>query len=312
MATGSWSARNPPYTVLLAAYGSPRTLDEVEPYLHDVRGGRPVDRQVVEALRRRYAAIGGHSPLLECTSAQADALARALNDGTPVYVGMRHWHPYIHDVMARIREEGHRRVVAIPLAPHYSRMSIGAYRQAIERARGSLQAVFVRPWHDHPGFLDAVTQRVVEGLERFDAGVRDRVALIFTGHSLPQHILRDGDPYPEQLRASIDGVLDRLGGRGGQLAFQSAGQTDEPWLGPDASQVLSRLAAGGTQHALLCPIGFVSDHLEVLYDVDIELQALARRVGIHLERTASLNDWPAFISVLASLVHEAASTAAWT
>lgn len=310
MATGSWSANGGPDAVLLVAYGSPNALDEVEPYLNDVRG-RPTPPEIVEELRRRYAAIGGRSPLLPCTEAQGRALHYALG-GIPVYVGMRHWHPYIADAMDRIREDGHHRVVALALAPHFSRMSIGAYERKIEAARGALQVALVREWFDHPGFLAAVAARVDEALARFKPEPREDVALVFTAHSLPRRILNEGDPYPAQLRASMEGVLARLGLGTARLAFQSAGRTAEPWLGPDAREVLADLARTGTRSVLLCPIGFVSDHLEVLYDVDVELAGQARALGMRLERTRSLNDDPVFVAALADLTRSAARTAGWS
>jgi ferrochelatase len=310
MATGSSSADRPPYAVLLVAYGSPGTLDDVAPYLHDVRG-RPAPPELVEELRHRYAAIGGRSPLLPRTEDQAHALSTALG-GVPVYVGMRHWHPYIADALARIRAAGHRRIVALALAPHFSRMSIGAYERQIEVARNGIAVTMVREWFDHPGFLDAVAAVVEEGLARFGRGSRERVALVFTAHSLPRRILDLGDPYADQLQASMSGVLTRLGLTRATFAYQSAGRSTGAWLGPDAAEVVEDLAREGAREVLLCPIGFVSDHLEVLYDVDIELRERARRLGVRLERTRSLNDDPVLIAALADLVRSAARGEGWT
>ncbi len=297
------------YGVLLVAYGAPLSLDEVEPYLNDVRGGRPTSPGVMEELRGRYAAIGGRSPLLDRTREQAAALQRELGGNHPVYVGMRHWHPYIGDVLAELAADGVTRLVAIPLAPHFSRMSIGAYQKKIEEGRGSVDVFMVHQWHDHPLFLDAVAERVTQALQRFSDS--DEVFLLFTAHSLPQRILSDGDPYPGQLRASVDAVLERLGGREGSFAFQSAGQTDETWLGPDAGEVLRQTAEAGTRNVLICPIGFVADHLEVLYDVDVEYQGLARELNVHLERTDSLNDTTLLIRALADLAGRGARERGW-
>jgi len=299
------------YAVLLVAYGTPNRLEDVEPYLLDVRGGRPTSPALVAELTHRYAAIGGHSPLLERTREQASALATSLGGEIPVYVGMRHWHPYIGDVLAEIRAAGHRRLVAVPLAPHYSRLSIGAYRRKIDEARDGVALGMVSAWFDHPRFLDAVAEKIEGGLRRFEFDARDQVPIIFTAHSLPHRILADGDPYPGQLAASIAGVLRRVGNRPARLAYQSAGRSDEPWLGPDAAEVLAELAAARAPNVLLCPIGFVSDHLEVLYDVDIEYQALARRLGIRLERTESLNSSPLLIEALADLVRATAQATEW-
>lgn len=301
-----------PFAVLLLAYGAPLTLDDVAPYLLDVRGGRPTPPQMVEELRARYAAIGGRSPLLDRTWQQAEALSRRLGDGTPVLVGMRHWHPYIRDVLADAASRGVVRAVAVAMAPHYSRMSIGAYQRKIDEARGAMHVATVPQWYDHPCFLDAVAERVRAALTRFPADVRDSVPVVFTAHSLPQRILADGDPYPEQLRASVAGVMARLPNRAHEFAFQSAGQSLEPWLGPDAGAVLERLASRGGRHALICPIGFVADHLEVLYDVDIEYRRRARDLGIRLERTDSLNASPLLIEALADVVMSTAKERGWS
>lgn len=307
------SVHEAPFGVLLVAYGAPSTVDDVEPYLLDVRGGRPTSPEMVTAFQQRYQAIGGGSPLLDRTNKQAAALAGALGGTVPVYVGMRHWHPYIRDVFQQVRADRVTRVVALALAPHFSTMSIGAYAQRIEEARGDIVTTMVRQWFDHPGFLDAVAERVREGLRRFPAGVRDEVPILFTAHSLPERILADGDPYEEQLRASVAGVLSRIGPRHRphRFAYQSAGQAGGPWLGPDAADVIQSLAAAGSRHLLVCPIGFVSDHLEVLYDVDIEYRQLAAASGIQLERTASLNASPLLIEALAALVEEAARAEGW-
>jgi len=301
------------HAVLLLAYGAPESLDEVEPYLNDVRGGRATSPALVHELRQRYARIGGRSPLLERTREQAAALSRSLGDGAPVYVGMRHWHPYIRETLARIRGDGYARTVAIALAPHYSRLSLGAYELALEESREAIDVALVRQWHDHPGFLDAVAERVRSALERFDPSLREGIPLLFTAHSLPERIVADGDPYPAQLQCSVAGVLARLGrtSQRAWFAYQSAGRTAEPWLGPDAAAVMEQLAAQQERHLVLCPIGFVSDHLEVLYDVDVEYQTLARRLGIRLERTDSLNASPLLVEALADLVRTTARTRGW-
>ena len=301
-----------PYAVLLLAYGAPLSLDEVEPYLLDVRGGRPTPPDTVEDLRARYAAIGGRSPLLDRTREQAEALGRRLGEGITVLVGMRHWHPYIKDVLADAAGQGICRAVVVAMAPHYSRLSIGAYRQKVDEARGPVEVAFLPQWFDHPRFLDAVAERVRAALQRFPPKVRDQVPIVFTAHSLPERVLADGDPYPDQLRASVAGVLKRLGATNPQeFAFQSAGRTNEPWLGPDAGTVLERFVAGGHRHLLFCPIGFVADHLEVLYDVDVELRGRARELGARLERTDSLNAHPLLIEALADLVSTTAAERGW-
>ena len=300
------------FAVLVVAYGAPLSLDEVEPYLLDVRGGRDTPRAVVEEMRARYAAIGGRSPLLERTREQAEALRQRLDDGTPVFIGMRHWRPFIKDALADAARRGVRRLVALAMAPHFSRLSIGAYQRKIDEARGPIEVALVAQWFDHPRFLDAVAGRVREALQRFPADRRDQVTVIFTAHSLPERILAEGDPYAAQLAASVAGVMTRLPAQPHEFAFQSAGQSPGPWLGPDAAQLLERLAGEGRRDVLFCPIGFVADHLEVLYDVDIEFRRRAGELGMRFERTTSLNADPMLIETLADLVRQAARERGWS
>ena len=296
--------------VLLMAYGGPESLDDVEPYLRDVRGGRPMSPEFVNEIRQRYARIGGRSPIRELTQAQAAGVQRALGNRFSVHIGMRHWHPYIRDAVERIVTEGHRRVVGIVLAPHYSAMSVGAYEKQLTGAgAGRLDAVVVRSWGDHPKFLDAVAGRVTEALQRFPSPAV--VQVLFTAHSLPERILATGDPYPDQLRASAAAVAERVGLATWHFAFQSAGATAEPWLGPEAGAVMTDLAAKGHHAFLIVPIGFVCDHVEVLYDVDIVYHALASRLGVRLERTRSLNDDPLLVGALAEIARNAAATRGW-
>ena len=296
--------------VLLMAYGGPGSLDDVEPYLLDVRGGRPTAPELVAEITARYAQIGGRSPIRERTEAQARALALALGPDWPVYVGMRHWHPYIREAVERILADGGRRVVAIVLAPHYSAMSVGAYEQKLlDAAEGRLELALVRSWGDHPQFLEAVTDRVTQALQRFPAP--KRVQVLFTAHSLPERILATGDPYPDQLRASAAAVAKLANLALWHFAYQSAGQSPEPWLGPEAGAVMTELAGQGHRDFLITPIGFVCDHVEVLYDVDVVYRALATRLGVHLERTDSLNDNPLLVAALADIARTAAAERGW-
>jgi len=296
--------------VLLMAYGGPDNLAEVEPYLLDVRGGRPTSPELVEEIRGRYVKIGGRSPLRELTEAQAAGLGRALGPRFPTYVGMRHWHPYIKETVGRIVADGHARIVGIVMAPHYSGMSVGAYeKKLLEASDGRLEIALVRRWGEHPGFLDAVATRVREARGRFPAP--DRVQVLFTAHSLPQRILQNGDPYPDELRASAAAVAQRVGLETWHFAFQSAGATPEPWLGPEAGEVIRRLAGAGHDAFLIVPIGFVCDHVEILYDVDVEYRGLAGRLGVRLERTTSLNDDPMLIATLEDLVRKTVAERGW-
>jgi len=297
--------------VLVMAYGGPGNIDEVEPYLMDVRGGRPTKPQLVEEIRARYARIGGRSPILDLTRAQAAAIGRALGDRFSVHVGMRHWHPYIPDVVDEIARAGHARVVGVAMAPHYSNMSVGAYeKKLLQAADGRLDVSLVRTWWRQPQFLDAVADRVLQALQRFPQP--SKVQVVFTAHSLPERILASADPYPDELKASATEVATRARLSEWRFAYQSAGATAEPWLGPAVDTVLPELAKAGHDAVLLVPIGFVCDHVEILYDIDVEYQAVAKRLGVQLERTASLNDDPGLVAAVAASVRSAASERGWS
>jgi ferrochelatase len=291
------------------AYGGPQSLDDVEPYLMDVRGGRATPRELVEEVRSRYARIGGRSPITERTREQADALERRLHQqGRPVraYVGMRHWHPYIDETFRQIVTDGVTHLVALAMAPHYSRMSVGAYIRKVEEARArsgrDLHISFVRGFHDHPLFLRAVAEKVQAALDRYPAAERAAVAVVFTAHSLPERILQEGDPYQQQFLDSAQRVAARLGLGTWRWAYQSQGSTRDKWLGPDVGAVLDELQAAGRSDALIVPIGFVCDHVEVLYDLDIYYRDYAAAKGLRLARTESLNASPAFVEALADVV----------
>jgi len=265
----------------------------VRPYLEDVRGGRPVSDEAVEELAERYRRIGGRSPLDDVTEAQRAALEREL--GVPLFVGMKHWQPRIAEAVESALEGGATRIVGLVLAPHYSRLSIGEYRERLEAAvAGRAEVVLVESWHDHSGFLDVLADRV-RGTGAW---------VVFTAHSLPERILDEGDPYREQLLETSRLVAERAGLERWSFAFQSASATGEPWLGPDVLEELDRLHTAGVGKVLVAPIGFVSDHLEILWDIDIEARERAAELGLELERIESLNDDPAFVRALAELVEE--------
>jgi protoporphyrin/coproporphyrin ferrochelatase len=297
--------------VLLMAYGGPNNLDEVEPYLLDVRGFRPTSAEIIHEVRERYREIGGRSPILEQTQAQAEALQTALGEGFRVLVGMRHWHPYIKDTLAEMRAAGIEKVVGLVMAPHYSRMSIGAYYKKVDESAEALEIAPIERWNLLPGYLDALAGRVRAALERFPAEVRADVPVIFTAHSLPERIREWNDPYPDELRATVAAVMERLGSQPHTFAFQSAAISNEPWLGPDAGEVIARYAAEGKKQILLAPIGFVCEHVEVLYDVDIVFKQQAQALGIQLERIEMLNTAPQMIDGLAQLVQQTAQGKSW-
>jgi protoporphyrin/coproporphyrin ferrochelatase len=282
--------------VLLLAHGTPDRLEDMPEYLSRVRGGRPPSPELVEEMRRNYAAIGGRSPLTDITRAQAAALSQAL-DGTPVYVGMRNWRPLIAETLRQAASDGMRELVALPMAPQYSTLSVAKYRQETESAcPPDVRLRFVESWHHHPGLLEAFAEKVRER----EPGRWDRV--LFTAHSLPTRVVAQGDPYPDHVAATARGVAARADVESHGLAYQSAGRTPEPWLGPALEDALRSAAGEGARRVLVAPIGFVCDHTEILFDVDVQAAGAARSLGLELARTASLNTSPTFIRALADLV----------
>jgi ferrochelatase len=296
------------------AYGGPNNMDEVEPYLLDVRGYRPTEPEIIHEVRERYREIGGRSPILEQTRAQASALESALNTNGQefkAFVGMRHWHPYIKDTLAEMQAQGIERTVGLVMAPHYSRMSIEAYFKKIGEASSPIETAPIHNWHLLPGYLDALVSRVCAALERFPADVRSQVPVIFSAHSLPQRILEWNDPYPDQLHATVDAVMQRLGHQPYDFAFQSAAISTEPWLGPDVSVLIESYARQGQKNIISCPIGFVCEHVEVLYDIDIVYQKLARSLEVRLERIEMVHTAPQMVAGLAELIRKTAKEANW-
>src|SRR5262249_28471134 len=261
--------------VLLMAHGTPSSMDEMPEYLRLVRGGRPPSSELVEEMRHNYTAIGGRSPLTDITRAQAAALSEALG-GVPVHVGMRNWHPLIADTLARAAAAGARELVALPMAPQYATLSVAKYRQETERAcPPGVRVRFVDSWHDHPGLLEAFAEKVREARA---AAPCDRV--LFTAHSLPTRVVAEGDPYPDHVAATARGVAARAGVGSHGLAYQSAGRTPEPWLGPTLEEALSAAAGQGARRVLVVPVGFVCDHTEILFDIDVQAASAARRLGL--------------------------------
>lgn len=281
-----------PFGVLCMAYGSPRDDAGVEAYYTDIRGGRRPSDEALEDLRRRYRAIGG-SPLEGITRRQAAALARELD--VPVFVGMKHAAPFIEEAASEASAAGIERLVGLPLAPHYARMSFDGYERAL-RASWTGELATVRGFHDSPAFVAAIRSVLSEALR---GGDPDR--LFFTAHSLPERIVGEGDRYDERLLESCRLVAAGLDLPPWEFAFQSQSKTGEPWLGPD---LLEAVEASSARRVLVCPIGFVADHLEILFDLDVEAQDFARSHGLEIRRTPSLNDRPEFIAALAAAVRE--------
>ena len=294
--------------VLLMAYGTPATPADVEAYYRHVRRGRAPTPEQLADLQRRYDAIGGTSPLLARTQAQARGVQAAFerhdHGRFTVALGMKHAPPFIEDALEHLANGGAPRAVGVVLAPHYSRLSVGEYE---ERARAAaadrLDIAMVPSWHDAPPYLDALAERVRKAL----AGLPVATEAVFTAHSLPARIVDEGDPYPEQLRQTARAVAERAGVERWRVGWQSAGRTPEPWLGPDILETLSELAAAGdVEGVLVCPAGFTSDHLEILYDLDVEARARAEGLGLAFARTESLNDDPRLCEAVANAVLERA------
>ena len=289
-----------PLGVLAMAYGTPASPEEIEAYYTHIRRGRPPTPELLAELRGRYEAIGGSSPLLEITQAQVrvlrDALAQAGFGDTRVALGMKHAPPFIEDAVAELIEAGAQRIAGIVLAPHYSRMSVGEYEERARAAAGAVpeppKVTVVHNWHLEADYLQLVAAAVGGALARLPRELRNNAHVLFTAHSLPERILATGDPYVEQLHETAAAVASLAGIEHWGIAWQSAGRTADPWIGPDVLDAMTQLAAEGNEAVVVCAAGFVSDHLEVLYDLDVEATARAQELGIAFERTASPNASP--------------------
>jgi ferrochelatase len=294
--------------VLLMALGGPDSLENVEPYLLDLRGGRPTSPELVEEIRERYRATGGRSPVLDITRALGAKLEARRR--VHVFVGLRHWHPFIAEAWQELVDSGPDQVIGICLAPHYSAMTVGKYLEQLDDARrdvggADIPLSTVRSWATHPGLVAGLAEQVESALGRFPEEERPAVPVLFTAHSLPERILRDGDAYPDEVRATMEAVIARLpAGQPTTFAFQSQGRSPEPWLGPEVEPTIDALAADGVPGVVIAPIGFLSDHVETLYDIDIEFAARAEKLGLRLERMAMLNDSDVLADTLAALVDE--------
>jgi ferrochelatase len=313
-----------PIGVLVMAYGTASGPDDVERYFTDIRGGRPPSPLHLRELKDRYAAIGDVFPLLDVTRAQASGLVERLNEGRPgrfrPYLGMKHSPPFIPEAVAQMRADGVRRGVGIVMAPHWSGMSVEAYVERVLSTAGMTEDgprfTFVRSYHDHPAFVAFLADAVREALERLGPDARD-AAVVFTAHSLPVRTLADGSQRClrcDRCEAACryhDGLLDTAELVGGRLdidhvtiGWQSAGRTADPWWGPPLEEVIEQLAAAGHPAVVVCSAGFVADHLETLYDLDVEARRVAEEAGIRFERTRMPNADPAFLDVLAAVVRD--------
>ena len=295
--------------LLLLAFGGPRSLEEVE-FLLTCLFGRKPSPELLERVKERYRLSGGCSPLPAITERQAKALEEKLNSGGYLfksYVGMRYSQPLVEETLKEILQDGVKEVVAIPMAPFRSRFSTGAYKEELNRANRisgeKLKITFIEGWHSHPLFVQVVAERVVEGLKQFTPEERRRVHLIFTAHSLPESIIGN-DPYVEDMKESVNEVLKRVEPLPWHMAFQSKGGGTERWVAPEVECVLVEINKIGVREVLIVPIGFVSDHIEILYDIDILYKEKAESLGMVLKRTQSLNCSERFIEALATIVEE--------
>ena len=286
-------SREPATGILCMAYGSPATEADIAAYFTHIRGGRAPAPEALEELTERYRAING-SPLTEITRDQARALS--VRTGLPTFVGMKHAPPFIGDGAAEARRAGIERLVGLPMAPHYARMSLGGYQRALAEA-WDRELVFVPGFHTHPAFIRAVQSLLAEALAESKPE-----RLFFTAHSLPARIIAEGDGYQDQLLESCRLVEQAMQLPAWEFAFQSTSHTGDPWLGPDLLDAVQR---SGVRDALVCPIGFVADHLEVLYDLDIEARNFGREKGIRIRRTPSFNVRQDFVDALAEIVNDA-------
>ncbi len=309
---------NHPIGVLFMAYGGPNSLDELPGYLADIQNGRPTSPEVLDEITNNYRRIGGRSPLLELTRQQIVGVMGRLNrPGQPEvfksYLGMRHWSPWIEETVGTMIDDGITHAISVVLAPHYSKLSIAKYQKKIaaglEMYRGDITFEHINSYHDAPGFIEALASRVQEGLSRWPAEERHQVHVVFSAHSLPTRILKMGDPYDAQLRETAQLVADKAGLPGEQWSwsYQSAGRSPEPWLGPQLEDYLPELAAQGIRDVVSIPVGFVCDHMEILYDIDIEYKHRIEAAGGRLERI----DMPgASRRMMSSLAHSVRRTAA--
>jgi len=302
--------KNTPIGILIMAYGTPQTLDDVEPYYTHIRGGRKPSPEQLADLAMRYEKVGGQTPLYELTKGVVDQLGAQLEREFPgqyrVYLGMKHWHPFIKDVVPQIAADGIREVIGIVLAPHYSRYSLEGYRtytqKALEQLGNPFTFHFVEHWHDQPLFRALIASRIRQALAEFPPEAHGQVTVLFSAHSLPEKILAQGDPYVDQLRESAAGIARLLGLSDHRFCFQSAAPTPEPWLGPDIVDYLQELHDEGVQYVLSVPFGFVAEHLEVLWDIDTEAQQKAGKLGMTFRRIRMPNADPEFVDVIKTVV----------
>lgn len=315
----------PPIGVLFMAYGGPTSMDDIPGYLSDIRFGRTTSQEILDDIGGNYEAIGGGSPILPLTQAQVDAAMAHLNADSPpdapryrAYIGMRHWAPWIEEVVGQMIDDGIERAVAIVLTPHFSAYSVAKYQKKVKAGldlyRGHIEMAYVDAYYDADLLIEAFADRVQQGIDAFPPDERGGVHVVMSAHSLPERVKQMGDPYPDQLLTTARLIAERVGlpDERWSWSYQSAGRSPEPWLGPQLEDHLPALhAERGIDKVVSVVVGFVCDHVEILYDVDIEAQEVARELGMRLERPPALNDDPRFTRLLADLVAEKADASGW-
>lgn len=304
--------------VLLISFGGPTHRDEIRPFLRNVLRSRRIPEARFDAVVKHYERFDGVSPLTEITMRQAEGLRTRLANGPasiPVYVGMRNWHPFLEETLAEMSRAGVARALGVPLAPHHCYSSCGQYKQNVATARESLRSqsardveiTYVASWHDHPLFLETHAAHIEDALARLSAGQRREARIIFTAHSIPES-MADGSRYVDDLRESARGIAGLLDRSDWALVYQSrSGRPEDRWLGPDVCDYLRDEGARGLQAAVLSPIGFVADHIEVLYDLDYEAAGVCQEIGLEMQRAAAVNDDPRFLDMLADVVRTTAA-----
>lgn len=295
--------------ILLLSFGSPDSIESIESFVANIMGGRKPSPEQLQKIKERYQKIGGYSPLLDITRKQAIALEKKLNTGEKkfkVFVGMRYWHPFIKDVLNEISDKKFEDVVSLVMSPHYSTVSTGGYIRAVNGARIELNIniniSFIKNWHIHPLFIEALAEEIKKGLAFFDGIHASEIQVIFSAHSLPLRLMPDDDPYLKQLKETIDSVIKFAGNISWHLGFQSKGIGRGEWLEPSVDAILEKLSGEGKRYILLVPLSFVSDHIETLYDIDIIYKKMAKSLGMTFHRTNSLNNSPKFIESLSDII----------
>lgn len=309
MENGKSGSKKPRIGIILMAHGAPASLADIPVYLKNIRGGKEPTDEMIKTISDRYAAIGGKSPMEEITRRQAEALEKFINRGSgdfKVYYGMRNWAPHIREAVQAAAQDGVERIVGICLAPQYSRWSteryLDVFNTALKECGSKAETQFISSWPDEPCLVEAFAEAYTAAIARIKASGQHQIYTIFTAHSIPADSVEYGDPYPEEYARTVRAIVNRVRPFWWQKAYQSQGFIPIPWLGPTVESVIDNVSRYGRKAVLLVPVGFVSDHIEIIYDIDIGFKQYAAAKNLELWRTESLNTSPLFIEALASVV----------